>query len=276
MTDPEQLRTNIGLALSRVAYFRTIAGPGPGICDVCRGPAPESRLCDVCASTRAVLGGATCDHTFFLAYADGHNPDGRSQSAQTMRQYKAQPPSERNATDVQLLTNTSTGLHDQCMLEAESGQGWDVATFVPSRTPRTVLHPVAGIARNVARLTSDDPARGGPHRIRRVLIEAGPVDTPRSADAGRFAVPNAVRSIVTGRRVLLIDDTWTSGTSMQSAAAALKAAGAASVTGLCVARWLSWNWSDQVPLLQRVTASAFNPFTCIAHYRICIPLFETL
>lgn len=59
--------------------------------------------------------------------------------------------------------------------------------------------------------------------------------------------------------MLLVDDTWTSGTSMQSAAAALTRAGAASVTGLCVTRWLS-----------RITATAFDPFSCIAYARVCV------
>lgn len=268
MTDP-QLQANIRLALSRVAYFRTILGPGPGICDVCRGPAPQLGLCSVCERTRTVLNGATCNHTFFLAYADGHHPEGRSQSAETMRSYKAQPPTERNKLDVQLLTNMSTAIHDPCMRQAENGLPWDAATYVPSRTPRSGPHPVAGIARNIARLVGDDPARGGPYQISRVLIEAGPMYAPRIANADRFAVPDGVRPVIGGKRVLLVDDTWTSGTSMQSAAAALLRAGAASVTGLCVARWLSWNWSEHLALLRQVTAAPFDPFSCIAYARVC-------
>ncbi|WP_338154538.1 phosphoribosyltransferase [Mycobacteroides chelonae] len=271
MTDPELL-ASISVALSRVSYFHTIAGPGPGICNVCRGPAPASGICSRCVANQQALGGATCDRTFFLTYVDGQNPYGRSQSVQTMRMYKeGHPPPKRNVDDVHLLTNTSTGLHDDCMREAENGQGWDVATFVPSRTPRNGLHPVAGIARNVARLLADDPARGGPYRITRVLLAPGPVNAPREADAGRFSVPDDVRPVVDGKRVLLVDDTWTSGTSLQLAAAALKIAGSASVTGLCVARWLSWDWDSHVPLLKQVAAKPYDPFRCIAFNRSCVP-----
>lgn len=92
-TDAE-LRHDISVALGKVSYFHNIAAVGPGICRVCRGPALDSDVCPRCQSTEEALGGATCDHTFFLAYADGHNPGGCSQSAQTMRLYKdGLPPS---------------------------------------------------------------------------------------------------------------------------------------------------------------------------------------
>lgn len=271
MTDPRheaELRSEISGVLGRIAYFHTIVGPGPGICPTCRGPATGT-LCQRCQATDVALNGLTCDHTFFLAYADGHNPGGRSQSAQTMRQYKSESPPQRSVEDVHLLTNLVTALHDGCMRDAEGGREWDAATFVPSRHSHAGGHPVAGIARNVTRLLADDPARGGPYQITRVLMECGDLDDPRGADARRFTVPDHARSVVDGRRVLLVDDTWVSGTSMQSAAAALKTAGAETITGLCVARWLSWDWPAHVPLLQHVAAAAFDPFSCIAYAGAC-------
>lgn len=45
-------------------------------------------------------------------------------------------------------------------------------------------------------------------------------------------------AIPPGTHVMLIDDTWASGAHIQSVAAALKAAGAAKVSALTVARWL--------------------------------------
>jgi phosphoribosylpyrophosphate synthetase len=46
----------------------------------------------------------------------------------------------------------------------------------------------------------------------------------------------AVRSDVAGKRVLLIDDQWTSGASLQSSAIALKRAGTTRVVGLVIGR----------------------------------------
>lgn len=100
-------------------------------------------------------------------------------------------------------------------------------------------------------------------------IACGPLDAPHVASIDRFAVPDAVRPTVAGKRVLLVDDTWTTGTSLQSVAAALKAAGAASVTGLCVARWLSWRWEPDVPLLRQVAAAPYDPSRCIVGAEQC-------
>ncbi|MGB8403103.1 MAG: phosphoribosyltransferase [Mycobacterium sp.] len=271
MTNPgsdEDLRKEITVALSRAAYFHNIAGPGPGICPVCRGPAPTTGLCSTCSTTQANLHGATCDHTFFLAYADGYNPDAWSQSAHTMRQYKAAPAPQQCVEDVHMLTLTETWLHDPCIRAAEGGGDWDVATYVPSKK-RTGLHPVTGVALNVARIAADDPDDGCPRRIKRVSLACGPVDAARVANIDRFTVPDAVRPVVEGKRVLLVDDTWTTGTSLQSAAAALKSAGAASVTGLCVARWLSWRWEPDAVLLRDVTAAPYDPFRCLAGTHQC-------
>ena len=54
----------------------------------------------------------------------------------------------------------------------------------------------------------------------------------RSLDPGRFRAAQPV----TGAEVLLLDDTWASGASAQSAAAALKQAGAGSVAVVVIGR----------------------------------------
>jgi hypothetical protein len=56
----------------------------------------------------------------------------------------------------------------------------------------------------------------------------------RMLDPGRFRVPRPL----TGAAVLLLDDTWTSGGTAQSAAVALKRAGARSVAVVVLGRHL--------------------------------------
>lgn len=251
--------------LGRVSYFRNIAGPGPGICSVCRQPSPTD-VCGDCQYIDRALDGMTCDRTFFLTYVDGYNPQGYTQSAKTMRQYKAHSAPKRLVDDVHLLTNNMTWIHDWCIRDAEDDAEWDVVTFVPSRTERTGLHPVGTVALNVARIVGDDPQRGGSGRIKRWQMAVGPANDPRNPNPDRFSASTAS---FRDQRVLLVDDTWAGGTSVQSAAAALKTAGAASVTGLCVARWLSWDRPSHVPLLKKVTAAPYDPFRCIAFDRTC-------
>ena len=47
---------------------------------------------------------------------------------------------------------------------------------------------------------------------------------------------------VDGRSLLLIDDAWVSGSSAQSAAAALRDGGAATVACVVIGRWLTPGW----------------------------------
>lgn len=105
----------------------------------------------------------------------------------------------------------------------------------PSRLRARGYNQSALLARHLARALGRPFA---PHVVRRVR------DTPsqttasaqaRSANvAGAFVVhhPAAVR----GRRVLLVDDVWTSGATARAVAAALRAAGARSVDVVTFAR----------------------------------------
>ena len=73
---------------------------------------------------------------------------------------------------------------------------------------------------------------------------------------------------VEGRHVLLLDDTWTTGSKLQSAAVALRQAGAAAVTGLCVARWCRWDWPDHAALLDDLDVP-YDPLLCPATDGTC-------
>ncbi len=67
-------------------------------------------------------------------------------------------------------------------------------------------------------------------------------------DPGVFAAPPGNYG-----HVLLVDDTWTTGGHVQSAAAALKAAGASHVTALVLARWLAPERGETASLIKRLT-----------------------
>lgn len=86
----------------------------------------------------------------------------------------------------------------------------------------------------------------------RFLLSIGPgfsASPSRTVRADRFGVPDRYLDRVRDEHVLLVEDTWTTGSKVQSAAVALHDAGARLVTVLCVARWCKDDWPDHQQLL---------------------------
>jgi predicted amidophosphoribosyltransferase len=130
------------------------------------------------------------------------------------------------------LLTTFLSRHREC-IEADAG-GIDVAAYVPSNNRNRAFNQLDRIV---------DAVKGSPVRgwfpwdnevITRDFSETRPGRAEVKPDA--YAVDaDAVR----GRSVLLLDDTWTSGSSLVSSAAALKRAGASYVLGLTIGRQLN-------------------------------------
>lgn len=235
-----------------------------GTCDVCRGPSAGSAVCGQCSNARAELNARTCDHTLMLTYAQGDNRPYLHQSAHLMQTYKATPPVQRSVDDLRLIVNIGTLLHGDCIRQ-ELGHLWDSVTYVPSSRGRQGDHPVQQLATAVSQVV--DPAA-----VQRFLLDLGPGYVPgctRVRRADRFAVSDEWQGAVRGKHVLVVDDTWTTGASIQSAAAALKLAGAESVTGLCAARWLKWSWPDHAALLGTCT-SDYDALRCMVREGRCL------
>lgn len=112
--------------------------------------------------------------------------------------------------------------HENCLAEETGVDIFDVVTTVPSSSmDRDPQHPLPRIVGEVVRPTVD--------RYERVLRRTDTEVPDRTVDPVKYETDQDL----TERSVLLIDDTWTTGANAQSAAAALKAAGAGSV-GLVV------------------------------------------
>ena len=117
-------------------------------------------------------------------------------------------------------------MHRQCI---ESALGDDpIFTWVPSDNTSRSFDHLEEIIRAVDGQFENDPWDGGVIKRNRAVTRP-----ERNA-----VTPEAYEVVgeVQGRRVLLLDDLWTTGGSMVSAAAALKAAGAAYVVGVVLGR----------------------------------------
>lgn len=245
-------------------FFRNCYAQQGATCAVCYAPTGDN-LCQECALHRREFGGDLADETLILTYVQGHRPDGMHQSAHVVFAYKQLPtPDAASATTMKLLIKLATAIHGECAQE-RSGVAWQAATFVPSAKRPGKEHPVSAVAASVHQLHPQQPQPAD-----KFLITPGPgIDaTPRMVRADRFLIPEQSRPIVEGRHVLVVDDTWTSGSKIQSAAVALKRAGAVRVTALCVARWLSWK-SDKQREFIRSLDRPYDPLRCPVHGIFC-------
>ena len=120
---------------------------------------------------------------------------------------------------------------------------FDVVTVVPSTKQRRTVHPLIDVLARRLTIT----------RYR--FVEA--LTTSSSNNRQHRPDEYTVQVAVSGQRVLLIDDQWTSGASLQSSAIALKRTGAARVVGLVIGRRLdaqpsgSFDWNACVICSQR-------------------------
>jgi hypothetical protein len=123
--------------------------------------------------------------------------------------------------------------HERCVARAAGVEAFELVTTVPSGArEHDANHPLRRIVGELV----------GPTRSRyRPLLRRSRVEVePRAFDARRFETLEQLQ----GQPVLLIDDTWTTGASAQSAAAALKHAGAGPVAAIVIGRYLNREWHD--------------------------------
>lgn len=219
-------------------------GPEAGFCALCRGPArPGSCHCYHCSRYLEYLPGLLPDVVAPVAYA----PKG-SLHATRLWQYKSGRPGSvaaRSALSALLLVFLRD--HGSCLWRQAGMPGPTHAAVVPSRRARPGTHPLQVLARPYLTLPwialrldcSEDPGCCDP-------------------DPWRFTAAPAA-----GASVLLLDDTWTSGASATSAAAALRLAGARSVAVVVLGRHLDAAAAGGGRFSPAVMP--FRPWLCAVH-----------
>lgn len=139
-------------------------------------------------------------------------------------------------TELACVLATFLAEHLRCLGE------FDIVTMVPSTRKRQDVHPLADILGRRLNIT----------RFAFTEVLGTTSENNRRLQPDEYTV----HADVAGKRVLLVDDQWTSGASLQSSAVALKRAGAARVVGLVIGRRVETNspgtfdW-DVCPLCQQ-------------------------
>jgi hypothetical protein len=192
---------------------------GRGLCATCHGPArPGHARCYQCGLHAQCAPGSLADLVVPLAYA----PKG-GQHARNLWIYKSSQP-DAAAARAGLRALLVVFLHDHgpCVWPRAGMAAPTHLAVVPSGRGRPGLHPLRQLI--------------GPYLVMpwAELASRSPAGHPaRDLDPDRFGAPR-----LPGARVALLDDTWTSGASAQSAAMSLRLAGARSVAVIVLGRHL--------------------------------------
>lgn len=207
-----------------VKFLTRVLPPQPGVCVTCRQGTDNLRNCDACIQVLRTLGlGVVRVLPMALRLP-------RTQLRNMTFQYKDPSLDSENRKNAQYALSTFAGrfllAHEAC-LAAEAGLGrFDIVTWVPASAVNARSNsPVEDLLRG-----SPWAARAGnADRLVSTLHDPGRVGTTREPRVDRYDVLQDVR----GRRVLLVDDTWTRGGHALSGVRALLDAGAESVA-VCV------------------------------------------
>jgi predicted amidophosphoribosyltransferase len=223
--------------------FCPVPPAAPGVCQICHsGPGLGYKVCLSCSQTTRQVSRCT---RLVLPISLYRLP---SQLHTFLRQYKNAPGSTA-ATVMAAALGLFAAIHQECITRYLGGPV-DVVTTVPSTRGRPGVHPLVSLVRRSRVL--------GP--LHHELLTDGPAAaTHNRADDRAFAVLSAPEN----QRVLVVDDTFTSGARAQSAAAALYLAGARRVVVLVIGRVIDPEYNDNCHAIWReMSAHAFNFDTC--------------
>lgn len=228
-------------------YLRGVLPPAAGICAVCRGPAAAGfTRCYQCHQQHQLAHGRTADAVVPIAYAVKS-----SQHAHNLWAYKSSPPVARAAADLSALLVVFLRDHGACLARIAGG-ALTLWGSVPSTRGRPGPHPVEGLVRGAVLLPRLEAEADVRYRAE-----------DREFHRDRFVVRTGDAAL-DGQRILVLDDTWTTGARTQSLACALKEQGAASVVTLVLGRHLNPSYGPAGPILDAIRDSRFDPDRCAA------------
>jgi hypothetical protein len=216
--DTAQMRDTLVRAAG--GYLRNVIRQPQISCRVCAAPVRGFDRCWRCAQARRIAGVA--DVVAPLTYAVAGAP-----SAALVRDYKNHPARsvrERHSAVIKAPVLLAITRHERCIGHA-AGLAVSCRLVIPSLTSRPGRHPFTELAHPMN--TACDAV---------ALMPAADATCDRAIN-DKFVLQPAAR--LDGRHVLILDDVWTTGSTAQSAALAVRRAGAAAVSVMVVGRWLN-------------------------------------
>lgn len=195
----------------------------PGVCSTCFNLTDGYERCYACANQPNLI-----DVVAPISYSVAHE-----QLHHALASYKRLSGEVARRLGIQLAAVLWRYLeaHEDCVARVAGVRAFPIVTTVPSTDrARDSDHPLRWIVAEVVGPTRD--------RHERLLRRSEGEADPHEFNAEKFV---AMRPL-NGDPVLLIDDTWTTGANAQSAAAALRAAGAGSIAAVVIGRHVNRDW----------------------------------
>lgn len=208
-------------------YENVMLGPRPGsdVCGTCFNFTNGYARCYACAHGESVLD-AVAPISYSVAREQLHH------ALWSYKHLEGAVARRLSAILAAILWRFLTD-HEQCLATAAGASRFDVVTTVPSSDrARDEHHPLRAIVGELVAPTRD--------RHRRLLRRTNHDVPSRTFSELKFHAVERLHD----HTILLIDDTWTTGSSAQSAAAALKAAGAGPVAAVVIGRHLNREWHE--------------------------------
>jgi hypothetical protein len=209
--------------------YTSVPAAGPGVCAVCHsGPRPGFAVCYSCQEVMRQVSHPVTNVIPVSLYTLN------SQLWHVLRHYKDGSGHSREllATQVAAIMARFTAQHLPCVTAVLGGDPALVASVPSTRAqPRPGRHPLETAITRVGRLAA----------LYQPLLARGPgyADHNR-ADDDAFTVLRPLN----GERVLVVDDTLTTGARLQSAASALRLHGASAVAAVVVGRVINPEWNE--------------------------------
>ena len=181
--------------------------------------------------------------------------------------YKEAPVAEvrqRHAVTIDLLFSEFLRAHRRCITQLLAGTvGLVLPVPSSSRPGQPPLDRIDGLGRHAVAALAPRPWEHPPLWCPSVLERTHQPVGHMSAHPGAFAVPSWAAPVVARTRVLLLDDTYVSGARAQSAAAALRLAGAHRVLIVPLGRVIRPDTlTGHASLLRRSRTSRAGPHRC--------------
>ncbi len=176
----------------------------------------------------------------------------RTQSGILLRHYKDDVSAEarvQHSRVVRRLLYLGIMKHQKC-IEKRIGRRATIRVTVPSLNRRPGVHPFAAIAQAMNAVNED----------RLALVPTPGATNNRVISASKFEI--VPKQSLRGQHVLVMDDTWTTGSNTQSAAVKLREAGAEHVSVMVVGRWLSPMYGNNAEFIQSRLRRDYDPGIC--------------